>query len=275
MGKLILLLFSNFFFFQFATANDSTLQLTVTKTVSGNFNNIEVDNLGNIYLVSTSNQIIKLNDKYDSVASFNDTKHFGNISLIDISNPLKILVYYKDFSTIVELDRFFNIINTIDLRNKNFNEVNVVASSYDNNIWLFDEVAYKLKKIDDFGTVLQETVDLRMLFDFDKYVPMSYLKDMDRKLFLYNQQLGLMVLDYYGALKNKYLIVGLSSAHFRQQEFIGIDTAKNISAYDLKLLKANTLKTNINTSNFTKLIYSMNKLYALTPNSLIIYTVQN
>ncbi len=275
MGKLILLLFSIFFLFQSATANDSTLHLTTFKTLSGNFNNIEIDNLGNIYLVTTSNQIIKLNDKYDSVASFNDTKHFGNISLIDVSNPLKILVYYKDFSTIVVLDRFFNVINTVDLRKKNLSEVNIIASSYDNNIWLFDEVAYKLKKIDDFGTVLQETVDLRMLFDFDKYVPMSYLKDIDRKLFLYNQQLGLIVLDYYGALKNKYSIPGLSSTHFHQQEFIGVDAKKNISTYDLKLLKTNKLKTNIKTSYFTKLIYSSSRLYALTTNSLIIYTIQN
>jgi hypothetical protein len=35
---------------------------------------------------------------------FNNVKKFGKISTIDVSNPLKVLLYYKDFSTIVVLD---------------------------------------------------------------------------------------------------------------------------------------------------------------------------
>jgi hypothetical protein len=71
----------------------------------------------------------------DSVAIFNNVKKFGKISTIDVSNPLKVLLYYKDFSTIVVLDRLLATRNTIDLRQQNIFQVNAIGQSYDNNIW--------------------------------------------------------------------------------------------------------------------------------------------
>ena len=55
---------------------------------------------------------------------------------IDATNPLKILVYYREFTTIIELDRFLNIVNTIDLRNQNILQAKAVGLAYDNNVWV-------------------------------------------------------------------------------------------------------------------------------------------
>ena len=43
-------------------------------------------------------------------------RKFGQATLIDVSNPLKVLLYYRDFATVVMLDRFLNVVNTTDLR---------------------------------------------------------------------------------------------------------------------------------------------------------------
>ena len=51
-----------------------------------------VDNLDNIYLLTDRNQLKKLDANGDSVAVFNDVKRYGQASLIDVSNPLKILL---------------------------------------------------------------------------------------------------------------------------------------------------------------------------------------
>jgi len=42
------------------------------------------------------------------------------MSSIDVTNPLKILLYYKKFTTVVVLDRFLNIRNTINFRKKKY-----------------------------------------------------------------------------------------------------------------------------------------------------------
>ena len=123
------------------------MKVQLVETIRGEIRDFATDNLGNIYLVKQGNQIKKLNAKGDSLAVYNDVKRYGNIYSIDATNPLKVLVYFKDFSTIIILDRLLAVRNVIDLRKQNILQVNAIASSYDNNIWLYDELDSKSKTI--------------------------------------------------------------------------------------------------------------------------------
>ncbi|MFT4022461.1 MAG: hypothetical protein QM664_01605, partial [Flavihumibacter sp.] len=67
-----------------------------------------VDNLGNIFLVTEAGELKKIGPQGDSIAVFNDVKRYGRLYSIDVTNPLKVLLYYRDFGTIVVLDRFLN-----------------------------------------------------------------------------------------------------------------------------------------------------------------------
>ncbi len=171
------------------------------KTIPGDFSYFTVDNLDNIYLVNNnSNQLKKLNANGDSAGVFNNVRKYGKLFSIDATNPLKLLLFYKNFATIVVLDRFLNVRNTINLGKKNIFKVKAITSSYDNNIWLFDEGDSRLKKIDDNGDVLSETADFRTLFDT---IPSPIqISDQDGFLYLYDPNKGFYTFDYYGALKN-------------------------------------------------------------------------
>ncbi|MEO7047207.1 MAG: hypothetical protein ABI091_18025, partial [Ferruginibacter sp.] len=81
--------------------NDSVFEHK--KFIPGKYSFMDVDVLDNIYLITVDNQLVKINSNGDSVASFNDVKKYGNPTFIDVSNPLKILVYYQNFSTVVVL----------------------------------------------------------------------------------------------------------------------------------------------------------------------------
>src|SRR5262249_33190532 len=73
------------------------------KSIKGDIVAFAADDLDNIYLLSSTNQLKKFNANGDSVAVFNEVKKFGQATLVDVSNPLKVLLYYKDFATIVIL----------------------------------------------------------------------------------------------------------------------------------------------------------------------------
>ena len=88
--------------------------------------------------MNSDNQLKKLGPKGDSLAVFNDVRRYGKITRIDATNPLKILVYYREFTTVIELDRFLNIVNTVDLRKQNILQARAVTLAYDNNIWVYD-----------------------------------------------------------------------------------------------------------------------------------------
>jgi|SRR5690606_3739574 hypothetical protein len=169
--------------------------------ISGEYADFSVDYLGNTYLINASGQLKKIDAKGDSIGVFNDIKRYGKLHSIEISTPLKILLFYKDFGTIVILDRFLNPRATIDLRKHGYYQVTAIALAYDNQIWIYDALDAKLKKISEEGKMLSETPDFRVLF---QPVPHpEIIIDQDKKLYVYDSNSGLLVFDYFGTLQHK------------------------------------------------------------------------
>ena len=140
----IFFLLNHFYFTGIAQTDTSFKPL---KKIKGDIVAFAADNFDNIYLLNSYDQLKKINEKGDSVAVFNNIRKYGKVAQIDVSNPLRVLLYYKDFSTIVILDRLLSIRGTIDLRKQDIFQVQAICLSYDNKIWLYDEFDHKLKKI--------------------------------------------------------------------------------------------------------------------------------
>jgi hypothetical protein len=172
---------------------------TLTLTLPQDIVDFAVDNLGNIYVLNSDNQLKKIGPKGDSLAVFNDVRRYGKISHLDVTNPLKILVYYREFTTVIELDRFLNMVNTVDLRKQNILEAKAVALAYENNIWVYDELDARLKLIGDDGSIVDQTTDFRQLFDS---VPDPVtICDQGGLVYLYDPAKGVYIFDHYGTLK--------------------------------------------------------------------------
>ena len=197
---------------------------------TGKATQFAADNLGNVYVLTPAGLLIKFNNKGDSLNAFNEVRRYGTVYAMDVTNPMKVLLYYKDFSTIVMLDRYLNRINMIDLRKSGIFQAKAVGLAYDNNVWIFDEQSAKLKKIDENGSLISETADLRQVLD----VTPSPTKIIDRDGFVYVYDIanGLYVFDYYGTLKNTIALTGISDlqvigntiAGRRQHEFVRYTT---------------------------------------------------
>ena len=129
----------------FASAqNDTALQVLLHLNETVHY--ASVDNLDNVYLVSASGHIKKLDARGDSVAVYNQQKKYGELTDIDVSNSLKPVLFYKDFSTVVVLDRWLAEQATIDLRRSGILQPTAVGLSHDNQLWVFDSWDNKLKK---------------------------------------------------------------------------------------------------------------------------------
>jgi len=175
MKKIILIIIASIFLLVVRAQKDLPYKLIAS--IQGDIVDFAVDNLDNVFILTGTDQLKKYSVNGDSVAVFNNVKKFGKVSTVDVSNPLKVLLYYKDFSTIVVLDRLLTIRNTIDLRQQNIFQVNAIGQSYDNNIWVYDEGNSKLKKINDEGKTLLETSDFRLLFDQAPHIKTIFDKD--------------------------------------------------------------------------------------------------
>lgn len=254
-----------------ATRAQSDSSFTFIKIIKGSYSAFSVDNLDNLYLITAGNQLKKTDPKGDSVAVYNDVKRYGSLYAIDVTNPLKVLLYYKNFATVVVLDRFLNTRNTINLRKQNIFSVNSITTSYDNNIWLFDEQEYKLKKIGDDGRLLQETTDFRMLFDS---VPAAVqLTDRNNFIYLYDTAKGFYIFDYYGSFKSRLPFTGWNNVAVADKNMYGF-AGNTLYSYQFNSLtvKEYPLPSFFGTYNAIKAING--KVYLLKDDGIYIYQVQ-
>lgn len=249
--------------------SDTSFQLL--KVLKGDIVNFTVDNLDNIYILNSRNQIKKYNANGDSVAIFNDVKKFGKATLVDVSNPLKVVLYYKDFATVVMLDRFLNVLNTIDLRKQNIFQARAIAQSYDNKIWVFDELENKLKKIDEDGKLLQETPDFRLLFD--RAVMPTKIFDENKYVYLYDSLRGINVFDYYGALKNNIIITGWQNFKVTGKYIFG-SKADTLYRYDISNFMYDEWTMPEELIKNKAFNFTSSRLYALKKDSVEIYTIR-
>ena len=271
MKKISSILFFLCFFVSAATHAQSDSAFQFLKSVQGNFSYFNVDNLDNIYLITDNNQLKKLNEAGDSVAVFNDVKLYGNPSAIDVTNPLKTLLYYKNYSTVVVLDRLLTVRNNINFRKQNIFYVNNVTLSYDNYIWIFDEEDFKLKKIDEAGKLLLATTDWRMLFDT---VPSPIkIVDRDNFVYLYDPEKGFYIFDYYGGFKNRLAFLNWTDIEVNGNTIYGFSNNK-LYSYELKSLNLKEYKLPAFFSKASSIKVMNGKVYLLTEKGIDIYQIK-
>ncbi len=255
------------FFVQTVFAQDSLYHQV--KTLEGDYIDFTVDNLGNFYLLTKNNQLKKLNSNGDSVAVFNDVRRYGKLYSIEVTNPLKLLLYYKSFSTVVVLDRFLNNVNSIDLRKQNIFQAKAIAQSYDNNVWVYDEQNNKLKKIAEDGTILSETVDFRNIFD---EVPSpTQIFDQDGFVYLYDPEKGIYVFDIYGSFKTKISYLGLTDLTVVGKTVIAIEQ-QQIIAYTTGTLTENRMPLPAQVGVRQKAVIRPGHLYVLQNGNILHFT---
>lgn len=267
MGRLIVL-FISFVICIHVNAQDSTLHFKLQRTITGECSDFTVDELGNIFLVINNTQIKKINRNGDSIAVFGDVKRYGNIHSIDASNPFKVLVFYKSTGTIVILDRLLGVKQVVDLRKQNILQATAIRQSYDNNIWVFDELTSKIKKIDDNGRLLSESADLRNVFAVTPSFESIF--DNNRSLYLYDPKLGWFAFDYYGAFKKKYAFTNWKDVQVISDQLIGRDD-NHVFLARMNDLDFSQSKSNVLFKTAIKVFHAKKISYVLYADRLEIY----
>lgn len=269
MKKLFLFLFFAHLFAAHGYAQPDSSSIRLVKTLKGDYADFTIDNLGNLYVLNRQNSLKKISQNGDSMGVYNDVRRYGKAYTIDASNPLKLLLYYKDFGTIVVLDRFLNERSSINLRQNNIFQVRALCQSYDNNVWLYDEQEAKLRKMNEQGNILEEFADFRQFTDT---VPSPVkLVDYDRLLYLYDPASGLYIFDYFGTLKNRLPLRGWQDFQVVGNKVFGrINTV--LQQYQPGSLSIQEYPLGSLLAGVDKIVISTNRLYCLKAGSVQVYS---
>lgn len=101
------------------------------------------DNLHNVYIITSKNEILKYGEDGSFEARYANLK-LGKLGQLDAMNPFKLLVYYPDFQTVQLLDRELNSLGSFNLLDQGVTRVGAVAMADDGKIWIYDAGTNKL-----------------------------------------------------------------------------------------------------------------------------------
>lgn len=241
------------------------------KNIPGKFTDLNVDALENIYVITPDFQLKKMNSDGTILSTFNDVKKYGTPSFIDVSNPLKNLIFYKSYGIVVTLDKLLTFRNSINLRNKQLFNVGAVATSYDNNIWVFDGASLKIKKLDDLGNTITEGQELTLFGDnIPDHVDMLA---NEKQLLLYDQQKGFYCFDWNGTYKDNIIpFLHWKSIGLNEKTVYGFSGNK-LLLYEWQSLNLKEFELPDGLSDVFKMKVVNRKLYVLTDDGVRIYEI--
>lgn len=232
--------------------------------IPGSFSSMKVDALENVYAISEAS-LIKYSPIDKSVLNYNNVKRYGAPSLLDVSNPFKTLLYFKNYATIIVLDKYLANKNTINLRKNGIFSVNAIGSTYDNKIWIFDEQDFKLKKIDDDGTVLMESNDLRIITE-EAPIP-SQIFDHEGFVYLYDAKAGIFIFDHYGTFNGKLPYNNWNTLSVSNGYFYGLVNNK-VFSYEIKTKLYKEYQLSLSFINSISIVTINGKIYLLNKNGI-------
>lgn len=236
------------------------------KVVRKNAVGLDVDPLGNYYL-HTPSEIFKYNP-YDTLFSRYSELQNGPITSIDVSNPMKVTVFYATFSKVLFLDNTLNPTFTpTDLYQLQLETATLVCSSYDNGFWVFDAPSFSLTRINAFGEVDRTVKNINQLTGVD--IKPTALREKENLLYLCDPTAGIFVFDIFGGFLKKIPITGIQNFSVVQKN-IFYTRENRLHKFDTRLLEETS--SPLPQHEVKQARVEKDRLYILTPaGELFIY----
>lgn len=210
---------------------DSTF--TLIKTIPIEAKNIQTDRLGNMYVISKTNQLYKYSSDGKLLSTLN-YKYLGNITHVDATNPLEIYVFYKELNLVVFLDNNLAYRGEIKLADVNIGQAAAIARSFDNGLWVYDLADLQLKKMNKDGTNTQASGNVRQYISNNSTI--TYLYDNDERVFVNDSTNGVMVFDVFCTYIKTLPIKGCTKLTVINDELFYYQ-ANQLKKYQLKTFK--------------------------------------
>jgi len=165
----------------FAFAQQSIETTFVNKTELNVETLVGIDNFETTYYLN-NNELFKTEN--GNVVSTYSNIQLGQITSVNTFNPLKIVVFYKAFNTIVILDNRLSEMFKLDFNTiQPFKDITHITTGIDNTIWLFNQTTQQLENYDYKANVTRikalpiqsEVIDLKSNYNFSWLLTKDYL----------------------------------------------------------------------------------------------------
>lgn len=243
--------------------SDKPVALKKLAAKNGSFT---TDAMGSLYLSRGANL-----EKYDPngnlVRTFSD-KTLGQISTVDATNPLRLVIFYRDFSQVIFLDNTLSRNGAgINLQELGYPACNLVSQSFDNGIWFYDQQNFELLRLNRELKVSQRTGNLGQQLNME--LKPNALLESGNYVFLNNPETGILLFDVFGTYYKTIPAKGLSDFQVRGDDVFYANKAGISYHYAIKTNSLDSMQIAPDQIQHARL--EKDRLYVLQNDSLTIY----
>jgi hypothetical protein len=162
----------------------------------GNIN--QYDTLGKVLLTFSPSRVVRF-------------------SLIEAWKTTKVFAFSRDYQQYTLLDRFLVPMGQYPIDENTMGFARIATLSADDNLWLFDEGNFSLKKFNLQSQAITINAPLNLVLD-DKDYDLNFMREYQNMLFINDRNSGILVFDNLGNYKKKLSFKGLMTFGLLNEE---------------------------------------------------------
>lgn len=232
-------------------------------TVKAKLDYFTSDNLGNIYTVKDE-ELVKYLPSGKFFERYSNLQ-LGSITSVDATNPLKILLYYRDFQQIVFLDnQLSKNSDIVSLQDLGYEQTDLVCASANNSFWIYNKQNNELVRFNENSKKIASTGNLKQVLRSD--ISPNFLTEHNGYLYLNCPETGIYVFDIFGTFSKIITLKDLKNFQV-DDEIIYFKKDSSLCSYNFKLFDeaCKTIK-----SNPIQIIYRKQKIYYGFKDSVVV-----
>ncbi|OFX85302.1 MAG: hypothetical protein A2X00_00135 [Bacteroidetes bacterium GWE2_32_14] len=251
--------------------SDTISEFKWIKDITIKTESFATDQLNNIYSIDKTG-VVKISIEDQSRFSYS-SKLNGNIHSVDVTDPFRILIFYKDFSRAVFLDnKLTELLSAIQLNDLGYFNVQAVGTSSRGGFWIYDQDVAQIVYIDKSLKESHRSSVLRDIIDNSSDKETLSLIEKNDFVYLGIPNQGIFQFDIYGTFLKKFPITDFFKFQVWGQSIIYFSNNK------LKIYNTQTYETEekiLPVNNVKDCSVEGSKLFLLLTDRISIYSINN
>ena len=192
-------------------------------------NQITTDQFGYYYEISDT-EIKKYTQNGEIYRTYSNNV-LGVIANVDVSNPYKILVYFRDFTKVLILDNFLAPTSeVIDLTEIDLDATTLVCRSYNDGAWYYNALKFELIRKDQELQTTNTSANIANLLG--KNIQPTYLLEYNNRIYLSDSINGILVFDIYGTYLKTIPLYGIEFFQVKDKFILYVNKEGLIETYN-------------------------------------------
>jgi len=206
-----------------------------------------VDRLQQLYEIDSSGILTKYAPEGNVQFTYSN-QSLGDLALTDATDPFNVLLYYPEYQSVILLDRTLSPTAELNLLSLGLIDVQLMAMSNDQHIWMYDQATFKLYKIDPRGKINLESGDLSLML---AHPPLArQLIVQNNFVYLFAPEQGLFQFDSFGQYLRTIDLKPAGKVQLIDQKIFYLSNPQQLRIYDFVSFRESSLDLPAPLKNF-------------------------